>query len=78
MDRISVSMALASLEEASQVVKDLEAELARARDERNALIVDAIHSGIPQVKVVKASGVSREYIVRIAGGSPYRKNEAKA
>jgi hypothetical protein len=65
--KISVSLALESLVEASNEVQRLEVLLAEARASRDRLLIDA-YGLVPITRLARLAGLSRERVSKIASG----------
>lgn len=65
MPLISVSLALAALQEQCTTVDEAQAVLARERAIRDNLIRDAIRSHVPAKRLIKSTGLSRDRIYTI-------------
>ena len=63
--KISVSLALEALQEASNEVQRLEVRLAEARAARDRLLIDA-YGLVPITRLARLAGLSRERVSRIA------------
>jgi hypothetical protein len=65
MPLISVSIALAALQDQCTAVDEAQAVLARERAIRDNLIRDAIDSHVPAKRLIKSTGLSRDRIYTI-------------
>jgi hypothetical protein len=63
--RISLSLAVDALLEASEEVRDLQSRLDDLRASRDRLIKDAYDNGMPMLKLARITGLSRERIYAI-------------
>lgn len=68
--KLSVSLALEALKNASDRVRALEDELEEARRVRDEMIADAVQS-IPITRISRITKLSRQYIYRISPGKEY-------
>lgn len=64
---LHASLALSSLQEASEDVREALDTLTRLRAVRDAYIRDARRSGVSAAKVMEVTGLSREAIHKIVG-----------
>lgn len=64
-DRISVSLAIQALQEASEEVYEAQLALGNARASRDRLLRDAFDSGVPVLRLARITKLSRERIYKI-------------
>ena len=70
-ERISVSLALAALEDQCAVVQECDTRLTEALHVRNTLIRDALLSGVPYPRVARITGLSRNRLWKIRNNTPF-------